>query len=103
MGNHPPQLSNGHSGGAARDPLWQRSRADVAGRGRAPARSSIALRRSMQPDILRGEANRMRLPSNMDLYYGGRWHMPNGGYAPTFDPASGRVLADAPVANATDV
>jgi betaine-aldehyde dehydrogenase len=45
----------------------------------------------------------MRLPSDMDLYYGGRWHIPNGGYAPTFDPASGRVLADAPVANATDV
>jgi betaine-aldehyde dehydrogenase len=45
----------------------------------------------------------MRLPSNMDLYYGGTWHIPNGGYAPTFDPASGRVLADAPVANATDV
>jgi len=45
----------------------------------------------------------MRLPSNMNLYYGGSWHVPSGGSAPTLNPATGKKLADAPVANAVDV
>ena len=45
----------------------------------------------------------MRLPKNLRLYYGGQWHVPHGGYAPTFNPATNTALAEAPVADAKDV
>jgi betaine-aldehyde dehydrogenase len=43
------------------------------------------------------------LPVHRDLYYGGAWHKPKGGYEPTFNPATGESLGDAPNANAADV
>src|SRR4051812_3061384 len=43
------------------------------------------------------------LPTHRDLYYGGLWHKPKGGYAPTYNPATGESLGDAPNANAEDV
>ncbi|MEA2977421.1 MAG: hypothetical protein QOF19_2941, partial [Alphaproteobacteria bacterium] len=29
------------------------------------------------------------LPLHRDLYYGGAWHKPLGGYEPTWNPATG--------------
>lgn len=43
------------------------------------------------------------LPTHRDLYYGGAWHVPKGGYEPTWNPATGESLGNAPVANAADV
>jgi betaine-aldehyde dehydrogenase len=43
------------------------------------------------------------LPKHRDLYYGGGWHKPQGGYAPTINPATGQSLGEAPNANAADV
>ena len=45
----------------------------------------------------------MHLPANPKLFYGGAWHEPHGGYAPTMDPATNIPLADAPLADASDV
>ena len=45
----------------------------------------------------------MRLPANLKLFYGGKWHDPHGGYAPTLNPATNQPLADAPLADAKDV
>jgi len=42
-----------------------------------------------------------RLPR--DLYYGGAFHAPNGGYAETYSPATGEGLGKSAVANETDV
>ncbi|MGE5540594.1 MAG: aldehyde dehydrogenase family protein [Gemmatimonas sp.] len=43
------------------------------------------------------------LPKHRDLYYGGTWHAPMGGYEPTWNPATGESLGNAPNANAADV
>ena len=43
------------------------------------------------------------LPTRRDLYYGGAWHVPSGGYAETFDPATGNSLGLCAEANAADV
>ena len=43
------------------------------------------------------------LPKHMALYSGGRWQQPAGGFLPTVDPSTQRVLAQAPVANEKDV
>jgi betaine-aldehyde dehydrogenase len=43
------------------------------------------------------------LPTHRDLYYGGAWHEPQGGYAETINPATGESLGNAPNANAADV
>ena len=43
------------------------------------------------------------LPTHFDLYYGGQWHRPAGGYAPTLNPSNQRVLAEAAEANTADV
>lgn len=43
------------------------------------------------------------LPTHRDLYYGGAWHKPKGGYEKTFNPATGESLGDAPNANAEDI
>lgn len=43
------------------------------------------------------------LPRHRDLFYGGRWHAPAGGYRPTVNPANQRVLAQVAHANASDV
>jgi betaine-aldehyde dehydrogenase len=43
------------------------------------------------------------LPAHRDLYYGGAWHAPHGGYVDTIDPSTGRVLAACAVADAADV
>ncbi|OVZ59822.1 aldehyde dehydrogenase [Pigmentiphaga sp. NML030171] len=43
------------------------------------------------------------LPKRLALYYGGKWHEPAGGYRPTFNPATGEILAQAPEANAEDI
>jgi len=45
----------------------------------------------------------MHLPANLKLFYGGAWHEPHGGYAPTMDPATNISLANAPLADASDV
>ena len=44
-----------------------------------------------------------RLPQHRDLYYGGAWHAPHGGYRDTLDPSTGRVLAACAEADAQDV
>ena len=46
---------------------------------------------------------RSPLPTHRDLYYGGAWHEPQGGYAETINPATGESLGNAPNANAADV
>jgi betaine-aldehyde dehydrogenase len=43
------------------------------------------------------------LPKHRDLYYGGKWHKPKGGYADTFNPATGENLGPAAEADAQDV
>ncbi|MES2534234.1 MAG: aldehyde dehydrogenase family protein [Pseudomonadota bacterium] len=43
------------------------------------------------------------LPTHLDLYYGGQWHAPAGGYLPTANPANQQVLAQAAQANTADV
>ena len=43
------------------------------------------------------------LPRHRDLYYGGAWHEPAGGYAETFNPATGESLGQCAEANAADV
>jgi betaine-aldehyde dehydrogenase len=43
------------------------------------------------------------LPKHRDLYYDGAWHAPAGGYAETFNPATGESLGNAAEANAADV
>ncbi|MEA2993604.1 MAG: betaine-aldehyde dehydrogenase [Alphaproteobacteria bacterium] len=43
------------------------------------------------------------LPVHRDLYYGGAWHKPLGGYEPTWNPATGENLGNAANANAADI
>jgi betaine-aldehyde dehydrogenase len=43
------------------------------------------------------------LPKHRDLYYGGQWHRPQGGYVDTLNPATGESLGPAAEANAADV
>lgn len=43
------------------------------------------------------------LPEHRDLYYGGAWHKPRGGFEDTWNPATGESLGPAPVANADDI
>ena len=44
------------------------------------------------------------LPAHRDLYYGGGWHTPaTGGYITSLAPATGRPIAEAPIAEAADV
>ena len=43
------------------------------------------------------------LPKHRDLYYGGKWHKPLGGYADTLNPATGDSLGPAAEASAADV
>ena len=44
-----------------------------------------------------------RLPAHRDLYYGGAWHAPQGGYVDTFNPATGESLGPCADANPDDV
>jgi betaine-aldehyde dehydrogenase len=44
-----------------------------------------------------------RLPQHRDLYYGGAWQKPDGGYVDTFNPATGERLGPCAEANAADV
>jgi len=43
------------------------------------------------------------LPRQRDLYYGGAWHAPQGGYLDTYNPATGESLGPAAEANQADV
>ncbi len=43
------------------------------------------------------------LPKQRDLYYGGAWHVPHGGYASTFNPANQDDLGPVAVADTEDV
>jgi len=43
------------------------------------------------------------LPTHRDLYYGGAWHKPRGGYLDTLNPATGESLGPCAEANAEDV
>jgi betaine-aldehyde dehydrogenase len=45
----------------------------------------------------------VKLPAHRDLYYGGAWHKPAGGYLETFNPATGESLGAAAEANSQDV
>lgn len=49
------------------------------------------------------ESATTHLPQHRDLYIGGAWVVPNGGYGETFNPASGKSLGKVPVADSTDV
>lgn len=44
-----------------------------------------------------------QLPECRDLFYGGQWHVPLGGYGRTFDPATQTDLGPVAEANAADV
>ena len=46
---------------------------------------------------------RSPLPTHRDLYIGGAWVKPQGGYAETINPATDESLGNAPNANAADV
>jgi betaine-aldehyde dehydrogenase len=48
-------------------------------------------------------AGQDRLPVHRDLFYGGAWHAPHGGYRDTLDPATGQALGRCAEADATDV
>jgi betaine-aldehyde dehydrogenase len=50
-----------------------------------------------------GAALAQAMPKHLDLYYGGAWHAPAGGYLATVNPANQQVLAEAAVANAADI
>ncbi|MEW9612587.1 aldehyde dehydrogenase family protein [Shinella sp. S4-D37] len=43
------------------------------------------------------------LPANRDLYYGGRWQAPHGGYADVFNPSTGESLGPVAQADLEDV
>tara|TARA_R110002096_G_scaffold53317_4_gene138624 strand:+ start:8806 stop:10281 length:1476 start_codon:yes stop_codon:yes gene_type:complete len=43
------------------------------------------------------------LPQRRDLFYGGEWHEPHGGYEPTWNPATQDDLGPVAVANTQDV
>ena len=43
------------------------------------------------------------LPKHRDLYYGGEWHVPQGGYLDTLSPGTGESLGPCAEANADDV
>ncbi len=43
------------------------------------------------------------LPARRDLFYGGKWHAPQGGYVDTFSPGSGDNLGPVAEANTADV
>jgi betaine-aldehyde dehydrogenase len=43
------------------------------------------------------------LPTHLDLYYGGEWHAPAGGYRATLNPANQQVLAQVAEANTQDI
>jgi betaine-aldehyde dehydrogenase len=43
------------------------------------------------------------LPAHRALFYGGAWHEPAGGYAPTYNPATGETLGMAAQSNREDV
>ncbi len=43
------------------------------------------------------------LPKHRDLYYGGKWQKPAGGYIDTYNPATGESLGPCAEANAADV
>lgn len=43
------------------------------------------------------------LPGHRELFYGGAWHEPRGGYLETFNPATGESLGRAAEANEADV
>jgi betaine-aldehyde dehydrogenase len=43
------------------------------------------------------------LPTHRDLYYGGKWHAPQGGHEPTWNPANGESLGNGPNANTADI
>lgn len=43
------------------------------------------------------------LPKHRELYFGGAWHQPHGGYAETFNPATGASLGPCAEADAVDV
>ena len=47
--------------------------------------------------------NKALLPKHRDLYYDGQWQKPKGGYADTFNPATGESLGPCAEANAADV
>jgi betaine-aldehyde dehydrogenase len=43
------------------------------------------------------------MPRNLDLYYGGAWHVPACGYLAAINPANQQALAHAAVTNAADI
>jgi len=43
------------------------------------------------------------LPQHRDMFYGGAWHVPRGGYVDTLNPATGESLGRVAQANAEDV
>ena len=55
------------------------------------------------PDPHLSKALAEMLPRHRDLYYGGAWHQPQGGYADTLNPATGASLGPCAQANGDDV
>jgi betaine-aldehyde dehydrogenase len=54
--------------------------------------------KSVTPQRLKGA-----LPQKRDLYYGGNWQVPQGGYSETMNPGTGESLGKCADANAEDV
>lgn len=72
------------------------SDASASGRERAYAASANAPAAQTPSGIEPAKANdgtgAPKLPHHRDLYYDGDWHVPDGGYADTFNPATGENL-----------
>ncbi|MFN4281578.1 MAG: aldehyde dehydrogenase family protein [Alphaproteobacteria bacterium] len=59
---------------------------------------------SVSPTIAETDAEiAKKLPAHRDLYYGGAWRKPQGGYTDTYNPATGANLGACAEANADDV
>src|SRR3982750_4225215 len=57
----------------------------------------------MNDTARRGMSVTDALPRHRDLFYDGDWRVPRGGYAETFNPATGESLGACAQANADDV
>ena len=83
------------------------SDASASGRERACAASANAPAAQTPSGIEPAKANdgtgAPKLPHHRDLYYDGDWHVPDGGYADTFNPATGENLGLCAEANAADI
>lgn len=58
---------------------------------------------AFNPSTLTAPGLAEALPARRDLFYGGAWHKPAGGYADTFNPGTGENMGPVAEANTADV